>query len=99
LNLVGCKGLVVVDRFKTSDYVGMLKQLMPDWFETTKEHTKQTKRKAQKVPSLEFLIMVEKDDVPDGKKKQNKIMNKHFLHERTHKQTALFAFFDILCSF
>jgi len=53
LNLVGCRGLIVIDRFKTSDYVSMLKQLMPEFFAAGK-----TQRKSEKVPSLEFLIMI-----------------------------------------
>lgn len=30
LNKVGCKALITADRFKTSDYVGMLRELMPE---------------------------------------------------------------------
>ena len=31
LNKVGCKALVTMPRFKTSDYLGMLRELAPEW--------------------------------------------------------------------
>lgn len=31
LNKVGCQALVVMPRFKTSDYLGMLRELAPEW--------------------------------------------------------------------
>ncbi|MDO5625904.1 MAG: AMP-binding protein, partial [Pseudomonadota bacterium] len=31
LNKVGCQALVLMPRFKTSDYVGMLRELAPEW--------------------------------------------------------------------
>ena len=30
LNKVGCKALILAERFKTSDYVGMLRELAPE---------------------------------------------------------------------
>ncbi len=40
LNKVGCAGLILADRFKTSNYIEMLREIAPHVFEAKAEHTK-----------------------------------------------------------
>ncbi len=43
LNKVGCRALVTMPRFKTSDYLGMLQQLAPEWAHGTPGSSIQTR--------------------------------------------------------
>jgi fatty-acyl-CoA synthase len=56
LNKVGCKALITADRFKTSDYVGMLRELMPEI-----AGSKPGELNAARVPSLKTLIRIGAD--------------------------------------
>ena len=47
LNKVGCKLLVTMARFKTSDYLGMLRELAPEWHRAQPGHLH-----AAKLPQL-----------------------------------------------
>jgi fatty-acyl-CoA synthase len=60
LNKVGCKALVTADRFKSSDYVGMLRELMPEIGRAAPGELR-----AARVPSLQTLIRIGADTV-DG---------------------------------
>ncbi len=60
LNKVGCKALVTADRFKSSDYVGMLRELMPEIAGSTPGELR-----AARMPSLQTLIRIGADTV-DG---------------------------------
>ena len=60
LNKVGCKALITADRFKTSDYVGMLRELMPEIAGSTAGELR-----AARVPSLKTLIRIGADEA-DG---------------------------------
>jgi fatty-acyl-CoA synthase len=53
LNKVGCKALITMDRFKSSDYLGILRTLMPE-IATTPAGELQ----AAKVPALRTLIRI-----------------------------------------
>jgi len=56
LNKVGCKALITADRFKTSDYVGMLRELMPEI-----AASKPGALKAARIPTLRTLIRIGAD--------------------------------------
>ncbi|HWE78437.1 MAG TPA: AMP-binding protein [Pseudolabrys sp.] len=56
LNKVGCKALVTADRFKSSDYVGMLRELMPEIGRAAPGEVR-----AARVPSLQTLIRIGAD--------------------------------------
>ena len=56
LNKVGCKALITADRFKSSDYVGMLRELMPEI-----GHAAPGELRAARVPSLQTLIRIGAD--------------------------------------
>jgi len=56
LNKVGCKALITADRFKTSDYVGMLRELMPEIGQVGPGGLR-----AARVPSLQTLIRIGAD--------------------------------------
>ena len=56
LNKVGCKALITADRFKTSDYVGMLRELMPEI-----AGSKPGELRAARAPSLQTLIRIGAD--------------------------------------
>ncbi|MBO0661602.1 AMP-binding protein [Jiella sp. MQZ9-1] len=58
LNKVGCRALVSAQRFKTSDYVAVLRELAPEIDDGT------AKLAAKRLPSLEFLIALGADAVP-----------------------------------
>ena len=60
LGKVGCKTLITADHFKTSDYVGMLRELMPEIADS-----KPGQLRSARVPSLETLIRIGSDAV-DG---------------------------------
>jgi fatty-acyl-CoA synthase len=53
LNKVGCKALVTADSFKTSDYVGMLRELAPEIDRSTPG-----KLQAKRLPTLATLIRI-----------------------------------------
>ncbi|MGN6570650.1 MAG: AMP-binding protein [Pseudolabrys sp.] len=56
LNKVGCKALVTADSFKTSNYVGMLRELMPEI-----AGSKPGELRAARIPSLKTLIRIGSD--------------------------------------
>ncbi len=53
LNKVGCKALVTADSFKTSDYVGMLRELAPEI-----DRSAPGKLQAKRLPTLATLIRI-----------------------------------------
>ncbi|HTY69115.1 MAG TPA: AMP-binding protein [Alphaproteobacteria bacterium] len=59
LNKVGCKALITAERFKTSDYLGMLRELMPEI-----ERSTQGQVRAKRVPALATLIRIGAGDTP-----------------------------------
>jgi fatty-acyl-CoA synthase len=59
LNKVGCKALVTADSFKTSDYIGMLRELAPEIDRSTPGNL-QSKR----LPHLTTLIRIGEGDKP-----------------------------------
>lgn len=54
LNKVGCKALVVLPRFKTSDYIGMLRELAPEW-----AHHRPGDLQSGKLPHLRHAIWID----------------------------------------
>jgi len=56
LNRVGCKALVTMARFKTSDYVGMLHELAPEW-----RNAQPGALQAARLPHLRQVVWI---DVP-----------------------------------
>jgi fatty-acyl-CoA synthase len=59
LNKVGCAALVTASRFKTSDYVGMLRSLAPELDRCTPGELR-----AQKLPSLRSVILMGEEKGP-----------------------------------
>ncbi len=59
LNKVGCKALITAERFKTSDYLGMLRELMPEIERSTPGQVR-----AKRVPALATLIRIGAGDTP-----------------------------------
>ena len=57
LNKVGCKALITADSFKTSDYVGMLRELAPEI-----DRSVPGKLQAKRLPSLTTLIRIGDDE-------------------------------------
>jgi fatty-acyl-CoA synthase len=57
LNKVGCKALVTADHFKTSDYVGMLRELAPEI-----DRSAPGRLQAKRLPSLATLIRFGADE-------------------------------------
>ncbi len=57
LNKVGCKALITADSFKTSDYVGMLRELAPEIDRSTPG-----KLQAKRLPALTTLIRIGADE-------------------------------------
>ncbi len=57
LNKVGCKGLITASAFKSSDYVGMLRDLAPEL-----DHAEPGALQAAKLPDLRTVICI--DDEP-----------------------------------
>jgi fatty-acyl-CoA synthase len=53
LNKVGCKALITADQFKTSDYVGMLRELAPEI-----ERSAPGRLQAKRLPALTTLIRI-----------------------------------------
>ena len=54
LNKVGCKLLVTMARFKTSDYLGMLRELAPEW-----AHGTPGQLQAQQLPLLQTVVWID----------------------------------------
>ncbi|OGB16055.1 MAG: AMP-binding protein [Burkholderiales bacterium RIFCSPHIGHO2_02_FULL_66_10] len=54
LNKVGCKLLVTMARFKTSDYLGMLRELAPEW-----AHGQPGALEAQQLPHLKTVVWID----------------------------------------
>ena len=57
LNKVGCKALVTADHFKTSDYVGMLRELAPEI-----DRSAPGRLQAKRLPTLQALIRIGGDE-------------------------------------
>ncbi len=57
LNKVGCKALVMMARFKTSDYVGMLCELAPEL-----EHAEPGQLAARRLPQLRLVAWIDTAD-------------------------------------
>lgn len=53
LNLVGCKGLIVTDKLKSSNYFELLHELLPEL-----EHSAAGELNSTKVPTLKHLIQI-----------------------------------------
>jgi fatty-acyl-CoA synthase len=53
LNKVGCKALILAERFKTSDYVGMLRELAPEL-----GHAQPGKLESARVPALRSVVLL-----------------------------------------
>jgi fatty-acyl-CoA synthase len=54
LNKVGCKLLVTMARFKTSDYLGMLRELAPEW-----AHAEPGQLGSQQLPHLHTVVWID----------------------------------------
>ncbi len=54
LNKVDCKLLVTMPRFKTSDYLGMLRELAPEW-----AHGEAGRLEAQQLPHLQTVVWID----------------------------------------
>ena len=54
LNKVGCKALILAEKFKTSDYVGILRELAPEMAQATPG-----KLEAQRLPALRSVVLIE----------------------------------------
>jgi non-ribosomal peptide synthetase component F len=59
LNKVGCKALITADHFKTSDYVGMLRELAPELDRSVPGHLS-----AARLPLLAAVIRIGADERP-----------------------------------
>ncbi len=59
LNKVGCKALITADHFKTSDYVGMLRELAPEL-----DRSAPGRLLAARLPSLSAVIRIGADERP-----------------------------------
>jgi len=59
LNKVGCKAIITADRFKTSDYLGMLEALAPEL-----ASAEPGKLDAAKLPALKTVIRMGEDKTP-----------------------------------
>ncbi len=59
LNKVGCRMLVTMTRYKTSDYLGIVQELVPELARATTGALQ-----AQRVPALREVVQLGNDDVP-----------------------------------
>jgi fatty-acyl-CoA synthase len=59
LNKVGCKALILAASFKSSDYIGMIRDVAPEL-----DHAEPRKLDAHKVPSLRTVIRMGTDKTP-----------------------------------
>ena len=70
LNKVGCAALVTMARFKTSDYLGMLRELAPELDATDADADAEgaTRLRAARLPTLRHVVWIDgadaRDDVP-----------------------------------
>ena len=66
LNKVGCRALVTASSFKGSDYIGMLRELVPELGEAEPDAVQSEAGpgapKSERFPSLEFVIHLGSDD-------------------------------------
>ena len=53
LNKVGCKALILAERFKTSDYIGMLRELAPEL-----GHATPGKLESARLPALRSVVLI-----------------------------------------
>ena len=53
LNKVGCKALILAERFKTSDYIGMLRELAPEL-----GHAQPGKLESARLPALRSVVLL-----------------------------------------
>src|SRR5487761_753912 len=53
LNKVGCKALILAERFKTSDYIGMLRELAPEL-----GHAQPGKLESARLPALRAVVLL-----------------------------------------
>ncbi len=53
LNKVGCKALILAERFKTSDYIGMLRELAPEL-----GHATPGKLESARLPALRSVVLL-----------------------------------------
>ncbi|UST53943.1 AMP-binding protein [Comamonadaceae bacterium OTU4NAUVB1] len=66
LNKVGCAALVTMARFKTSDYLGMLRELVPELAGTDADDTTGAARlRAARLPTLRHVVWID-GAVPDA---------------------------------
>jgi fatty-acyl-CoA synthase len=59
LNKVGCRALIISERYKTSDYLGMIRTLAPEVLVS-----KAGRLKSSKLPALESVITIGRDEHP-----------------------------------
>src|SRR5579871_2077995 len=59
LNKVGCKALILAERFKSSDYIGMLRELAPELGRTTPG-----KLEAARLPALRAVVVLGEGNHP-----------------------------------
>jgi fatty-acyl-CoA synthase len=59
LNKVGCKALITADHFKTSDYIGMLRELAPELGSSASGRLS-----SARLPSLSAVIRIGDDELP-----------------------------------
>ena len=59
LNKVGCKALILAERFKTADYVGMLRELAPELGDATPG-----KLEAARLPALRSIVIARRRLAP-----------------------------------
>ncbi len=63
LNKVGCRLLVTMARFKTSDYLGMLRELAPEW-----AHGTPGQLEAQQLPHLHTVVWIDEPGQGDDER-------------------------------
>ena len=59
LNKVGCKALILAERFKSSDYVAMIRELAPEL-----DHSSPSQLKSEKLPDLATVIHLGDGPIP-----------------------------------
>ena len=59
LNKVGCRALILATQFKSSNYLEMIRQLVPEI-----DHCPPGKLRAEKLPALESVIQIGEDRLP-----------------------------------
>jgi len=84
LKKVGCKALVMVPRFKTSDFYGILKNVAPEL-----EYANSDELKLEKLPDLKHVILTEGSSLP-GTITLNDVLNFGGISERQKIQKMQF---------